>query len=239
MKAWRRSISCLCWATLAAAAPAASAPAWDPAAALRLPGWAWAGPQQYELPGAHVSLQRFRTRVPPAEAARQLSAAAGGRLARLQFNGAVLLLSGSEHDAHWLAELRAAGKGSVGLVSRLAPAAVRAASFDPGRLAPAGARRVLQVTERGPGDPASLSSYACDGTVAQVGAAVRQALREAGWMPADGHVDPQARRAPAAGQSPESFSEWLHARQGRLSLHLHARAGAVALTFWHRPKESP
>lgn len=238
MKAWGRSILCLWCAGLGAVTPAASAPAWDPAAAVRQPGWVWTGPQQYELPGARVSLQRFRTRVPPSEAARQLSAAAGGRLARLQFKDAVLLLSGSEGDAHWLAELRAADDGSVGLVSRLAPAVAQAASFDLGRLAPAGARRVLQVRERGPGDPASLSSYACPGTVFQVDAAVRRALREAGWVPAGGRGDPRARRAPVSGQPPEIFSEWLHARQGRLSLHLHARAGAVALTFWHRPKES-
>lgn len=232
MNLLRRILGCLMGLGLAVA-PGGTvvAQAWHPADTGRQAGWVWARLQQFDVPGARVSLQYFQAPVAPVQAARQLAAASGMRLTRLQFAGTVLWLSGGQGAEHWLAQLQPGAGGAIGLVSRLMPASAPVVGFDPAGLAPVDARRVFQVADRPPGDPASLSSFDCPGTLSQVAQTVGQALRAARWSaaePASGAVAANASLLPA---------EWRHPDIGRLSVHLHARPGSVALTFRHHPKE--
>lgn len=201
---------------------------WDPASQDGLSDWRWADVQRFHLPQARLVMREFKAPLPPAEAARRLSTAAGTRLSRLQFMGTELQLSGMDRQDHWLVQLRADRQGSAGLASVLSPLAARPMHFDPHRLAPAGARRVLQLSGAS-GRSASFSSFDCPGALAQIRASLRRTLLLEGWLP----------RETAIAETESLPSEWRHADGGDLTVHLHARAASTALTFWHRPKESP
>jgi|GEM_PF-1706290 len=211
---------------------------WDPARSEALAGWAWAAPLAFDLPGARLRMRRFRAPMAPAEAARRLTRAGESRFDRLQFSGAVLSLSGVHEGRHWLAQLRPddeGGAGTIGLLSSLGPDDRREAGFDPEELVPAGARAVLRASSRLAGGAGLLASYLCPGPYPRVAAAVRRALWDRRWRPAaaPGWASGSAKdaAAPVAG-------EWVRPDGARLTVHLHPRAGAVALTFWHRPKEA-
>lgn len=229
-------------AGLSCLADPARAQPWDPARAVAQPEWVWADAQQLDSSQARISVQTFHAPAPLPEVARRLAAASGQRLTRLQWAGPLLVLSGGRGTEHWLAQLQPRAGGTAGLVSRLAPAAPAGADFDPAALAPPGARRVLQVRGRNAAAPVSLSSFDCPGTPAQVAAAVRRALHAAGWsevrfagtarLPIATDV---ARPDPADAASLPA--DWRHSRDGRLSVHVHARARSVALMFWHHPQE--
>lgn len=207
---------------------------WHPADTLRQTGWKWDSPEQFDLPGSQVSLQRFRTQLAPVQAARQLAQASGMRLTRLQWAGAVLFLSGGQGAEHWLAQVQPSTGGAIGLVSRLVPVAVPAAAFDPRALAPPGARRVFQLSGRSRTDDVSLSSFDCSGTLSQVAADVGRALRAARWSAAQ----PEFGVLPSEAADLRLPVEWRHPDLGRLFVHLHPRPRSVALTFRHDPKES-
>lgn len=211
------------------------AQSWDPARAVSQPGWVWADPQQLDGPQARLSVQSFRAPVPPLTAARRLISVSGQRLTRLQWVGPMLLLSGGRGEEHWLAQLQPGADGTAGLLSRLMPAVPAGTGFDPAALVPPGARRVLQARD-GADDPASLSSFDCPGTPAQVAAAVRRALHAAGWSVAHGAT--AASGAPETGLARDVLPpDWRHPDGGQLSVHLYARRRSVALTFWHHPQE--
>lgn len=242
----RPMVSCrsgaLALALLAGVASVASgSPTWNPANAVRGGDWAWADAQSFDLPGARVSLQRFQAALPPADAARRLTAAGGQRLSRLQWNGTMLLLSGGESGRHWLAQLRPALRGTDGLVSSLMPLALSDREFDPSRFVPPGARQVVQVSSRSQTPPAMLASFDCPGTPAQVATVVRTALTAGKWLPADAPSPAGVRLAGASGPEPAVASglpvRWRHPRHGELSVHVAQRPASVAVTFWHRALE--
>ncbi|MGB6241134.1 MAG: hypothetical protein WBF69_01500 [Castellaniella sp.] len=233
----RRLRAVLGWGLALAAAVLpgiAAAQTWDPAEAIRQAGWVWAAPEQFDLQGAQVSLQRFQAPGDPAHAARRLAAVSEGRLTRLQLDGTALFLSGGRGAEHWLAQVQPGAEGTIGLVSRLVPVAAASAAFDPVSLAPAGARRMLQMSSRPPADLALLSSFDCPGTVTRVAAAVGQALQAARWSVADLVQNADY----AAGADVSLPAQWRHPDGSRLSVHLHPRRQSVGLTFLYRPKES-
>ncbi|MBV2180335.1 MAG: hypothetical protein KUL86_03755 [Castellaniella sp.] len=229
------------------ASVAVASPDWDPARALGGAHWTWGATQSFELPGARVSLRRFRAALPPGEAARRLAVAGGRRLLRLQWSGTTLLLSGGEAGQHWLAQLRPAARGTDGLVSSLVPQTPTSSRFDPVRFVPAGSRPVLSVATRGEPVSAMLTTFDCHGTLGRVAAVVRRNLLADQWLPADAVSSNVA--FPVSGQDPSSESaresgtgfpvQWRHRRHGLLSVHLVPRLASVGVTFWHRPKESP
>ncbi len=232
-----RPPSMLMAALLLCAGSAAAGP-WDPARAEALAGWSWAAPMVFDLPGAYLQVRRFRAPMAPADAARRLTRAGESRFDRLQFSGAVLSLSGLHEGRHWLAQLRPADDGggsTVGLLSSLGPGPRREAGFDPAALAPPGARPVLRASSRMAGGAGSLASYLCPGPYPRVAAAVLRALRDWRWRP----VAPADEAfGLAAGRALSAAGEWTQPDGARLTVHLHPRADAVALTFWHRTKES-
>lgn len=208
---------------------------WDPARSEALAEWGWVPPQRFELPGAHVQLWRFRAPMAPLDAAQRLTHAGKSRLDRLQFSGVMLSLSGLHEGRHWLAQLRPADdgtSGTIGLLSSLEPAERRTRGFDPGTLAPAGARPVLRASSRLAGGPGVLASYLCPGSYPRVAAAVRRALWDQRWRPLGVSGLAKDVAAPVAG-------EWMQPDGSRLTVHLHPRADAVVLTLWHRSKETP
>lgn len=223
---------------LAVAVGRAAAQPWDPARALARPGWAWTEAQELDPSQARVSVQSFRASMAPLEAARELAAAAGQRLTRLQWTGRMLVLSGVRGEEHWLAQLQPEADGTVGLVSRLVPAPPPRTRFDPAALAPQGCRQALWVGSRVAADSASLGSFDCPGTPMRVAAAARGALRSAGWSEDESPAGSAAAEHPGATpDTPPLSAGWRHPRDGRLSVHLHARPRSVALTFWHHPQE--
>lgn len=216
---------------------------WDPARALAGADWSWAAAQVFDLPGARLHMQRFRARLAPPDAARQLNRAGARRFSRLQLSGAGLLLSGGWQGQHWLAQLRPERDGTAGLVSSLSPQRPHAQGFDAGRYVPPGARRVLQVSGRSPDAPGALASYDCPGTLADVAARVYGALRAAHWQAAE---SPAPGISETGGAGPEQsiqgaplLREWRSPDGDQLTVHLYARAQAVALTFWYRPGGQP
>ncbi|MFC4299641.1 hypothetical protein ACFO0J_16480 [Castellaniella hirudinis] len=219
----------------------AAPPLWDPARAAGLAAWTWAAPQGVDLPGARLRMRRFRAPMAPADAARQLARAGASRFDRVQFSGAVLSLSGVYEGQHWLAQLRPAddgGAGTIGLLSSLGPADRREAGFNPAELAPVDARPVLRASSRLAGATGLVASYLCPGSYPRVAAAVRRALWVRHWRPVA--VPGAGAAAPGAvkGQADPVAGEWARPDGARLTVHLYARADAVTLTFWHRPKES-
>lgn len=226
-------VAVLMWC--AGSAHAVPAP-WDPAGSEALSGWAWTAPQVFDLPGARLRMRRFRAPMRPVDAARRLTRAGASRFGRLQFSGDVLSLSGVHEGRHWLAQLRPAdeaGAGTIGVLSSLGPEAWRSAGFDPAELAPSGARPVLRASSRLSGGDGLLASYLCPGSYLRVAAAVRRALWARRWRPV------AASEPAASAQNPATAAgEWARPDGARLTVHLHPRADAVVLTFWHRPKES-
>lgn len=141
-------------------------------------------------------------------------------------------------------------------------------AFDAARLVPPGARRVLQTRGDGHAAGVALSAFDCGGTLAQVGQALRQALQKDRWQPEQAAVRPVSDgpessgpvsdglvsdgsvfdglvsggsvsdESPPAGLAP-GISRWRHAQLGVLALHIWPRAGSVAVTFWHYPRENP
>ena len=79
-----------------------------------------------------------------------------------------------------------------------------------------------------------LASYLCPGSLPRVAAAVRRALWARRWRPVAAQGPSASARGPAT-----AAGEWARPDGARLTVHLHPRADAVALTFWHRSKESP
>ncbi|MHA3902669.1 hypothetical protein ACTPOE_03620 [Castellaniella sp. WN] len=209
---------------------------WDPSRSEALAGWVWTAPLAFDLPGARLRMRRFRAPMAPVDAARRLARAGEFRFDRLQFSGAVLSLSGIHEGLHWLAQLRPAddGAGTIGLLSSLGSGDRRDAGFDPEELVPSGARPVLRASSRQTDGARLLASYLCPGPYSRVAAAVQHALWDRRWRPvaAAGETSGPAKdlAAPVAG-------EWARPDGARLTVHLHPRADAVALTFWHRPKE--
>ena len=208
---------------LCAGQAAAAAEPWDPATARLLAAWTWSPPQQVGLPGARMQIRHFSAPLDPADAARALVSAASFRFGRLQFSGSVLSLSGMRDGRHWLAQLRPAQGGTIGLLSSLGPAgeSQAAARFDPAEFVPAGAQAVLRAASRLADGEGLLASYLCPGSHQQVVTAVERALRERHW-----------RRLTDSGR------EWGRSDGARLTVHIHPHAHATALTFWHRSKES-
>ncbi|MFT0531882.1 hypothetical protein ACMHYJ_03475 [Castellaniella hirudinis] len=222
--AWR-ALGLLVACLASGAALAAPVPAdWDPSRDTALADWRWSAAQQFHWPRAQLMVRQFRAPLPPAQAAARLSRAAGSRLTRLQFSAGAWFLSGTDRRRHWLVQLRAQGRGTIGQVSRLAPA-LRPWRFDPARLAPGGARRVFQLADGASADAVSWASFDCPGTLRQVRASVHRALRAHGWRPDAGDA------------SAAWAAEWRHPREGALTVALVARPASIALTFWHRPKE--
>ncbi|WP_322994899.1 hypothetical protein [Castellaniella sp.] len=200
---------------------------WDPAADATLADWRWGGIQQFHLPQTQIFMRQFSVSLSLDRAAAQLSAAAGTRLTRLQFSPGALFLSGMDQKDHWLVQLRAARQGAVGMVSRLSPMPVSINLFNPARLAPPGARRILHLMGGDDREAESFSSFDCVGSLVQVAAQVRRSLSAAGWQP----------QHPQPGQA--LTSEWRHPGTGGLTVQLLAKSASTTLTFWHRPKEIP
>lgn len=219
----------------------AASPPWDPARTAGLTAWTWAAPQGVDLPGAHLRMRSFRAPMAPADAARRLARAGASRFDRVQFSGAMLSLSGVYEGQHWLAQLRPADDGgtdTIGLLSSLGPVDRREAGFNPAELAPVDARLVLRASSRLAGGTGLMASYLCPGSYPRVAAAVRRALWDRHWRPV---AIPGARTAApevVKGRADPAAGEWVRPDGARLTVHLYARTDAVALTFWHRPKES-
>lgn len=221
---------------LCAGSACAGSALWDPARSEALTGWRWAAPLAFDLPGARLHMQRFRAPMAPADAARRLARAGESRFDRLQFSGAVLSLTGVHEGRHWMAQLRPAddgGPGTIGVLSSLGPDDRRAVGFDPEALVPPGARLVLRASSRLADGTGLLASYLCPGAYPRVVAAVRRALRDRHWRPATaGAISGLTKHL-----AEQAAGEWVRPDGARLMVHLHPRADAVALTFWHRPKE--
>ena len=223
--------------------PSAATPvSWDPAHAADLSGWTWTVPQVFDLAGARLRIWRFRAPLPPADAARRLTQAGAPRFDRLQFSGLLLSLAGLHEGRHWLAQLQpadGAAPGTTGLLSSLAPQASRRDAFDPATLVPAGARPVLRASSRLASGASLIASYLCPGAYPRVAAAVRRALWAQQWRPLAAASGLASRSASGPETVGVVAGEWARPDGSRLTVHLQTRADAVALTLWHRPKESP
>ncbi len=216
----------------------AGATPWDPARSEALAEWRWAAPFAFDLPGARLRMRHFRAPMAPVDAARRLARAGESRFDRLQFSGAVLSLSGVHEGRHWMAQLRPAddgGPGTIGVLSSLGPDDRRAIGFDPDALVPAGARLVLRASSRFAGGAGMLASYLCPGSYPRVAAAVLRALWARRWRPV---AAPGKTSGSAKDVAVRLAGEWTRSDGARLTVHLHPRGDAVALTFWHRPKDS-
>jgi hypothetical protein len=224
---------------LLGAGPSVAVPVpWDPLRSEPLSTWAWALPQVVDLPGARLQIWTFQAPLPPVDAARWLRQAGASRFDRLQLSGHVLSLAGLHEGRHWLAHLRPSedGKGgTAGLLSSLGPQQARPAGFDPAALLPPGARPVLNASSRLGSGASRIASYLCPGSYLRVAAAVRQALWARHWRP---WSEPLAHDADVRAV-PMVAGEWVRADGARLTVHLQTRADAVAVTLWHRSKESP
>jgi hypothetical protein len=210
----------------AAGAVAAPEP-WSPGPALQGADWSWSAPQDFDLPGARLRLLRFAARFSPDEAARRLALHAPRHFDRLQLSGPVLQLSGMQQGRHWLAQLGPGHGGTQGMVSSLSPqTSTVGSSFLAASFVPSGSRRVLRVSGRA-ARPDVLESYDCSAPLSRVAEHVDGALRRARWQPVSGA---------AHAISPGVLLEWSHSDGARLTVHIHPRAGSVALTFWHRPE---
>lgn len=226
-------------AALMLCAGAGAAEPWDPGRIESLAGWRWAAPLAFDLPGGRMLVRRFRAPVAPVDAARRLAHAGRARFGQLQFSGAGLLLSGVQDGRHWLAQLQPAEAGSgetTGLLSSLEPGRRIDAGFDPVAFVPPDARPVLRASSRMGRAAGLLASYLCPGPYRRVDAAVRDALQGRHWQPAAMQATAAAGDAP--GRARSAAGEWVRPDGARLTVHLHPRADAVVLTFWHRPKES-
>lgn len=221
---------------LCAGSACAGSALWDPARSQALTGWRWAAPLAFDLPGARLHMRRFRAPMAPADAARRLARVGESRFDRLQFSGAVLSLSGVHEGRHWMAQLRPdddGGLGTIGLLSSLVPGDRRESAFDPEALVPPGARLVLRASSRLADGAGLLASYLCPGAYPRVVAAVWRALRDRHWRPATAATISGSSKHPAE----QAAGEWVQPDGARLTVHLYPRADAVALMFWHRPKE--
>lgn len=211
---------------------------WDPDRTAALSAWDWDVPQVFDLAGARVRIWAFRAPLPPADAARRLQQAGASRFDRLQFSGPELSLAGMHAGHHWLAQLRPApGRvgHTAGLLSSLGPEALHPAGFDPGTLVPPGARALLRASSRMATGTNLIASYLCPGSYRRVALALRRALWAQRWRPLAAAND----ATPALDAVATAAGEWMQPGGGRLTVHLQARADAVALTLWHRSKESP
>ncbi|MFA7474900.1 MAG: hypothetical protein WCY95_03750 [Castellaniella sp.] len=234
-----RSSAMLAAILLLSAGSACALPgSWDPARSEALAGWVWAAPLAFDLPGARLRMRRFRAPMAPVDAARRLTRAGESRFERLQFSGAVLFLSGVHEGRHWMAQLRPADEGdpgTIGVLSSLGPDERPTVGFDPEALVPAGARRVLRASSRLADGAGELASYLCPGSYPRVAAAVRRALWAQRWRPL---AAPGKTSGSAQDVAVRLAGEWARSDGARLTVHLHPRGDTVALTFWHRLKDS-
>jgi len=209
----------LCWSS-----PAVS---WDLRDQLADPVWRWSEPQEFDLPGARLRMQRFSASLPPQEAARLLSGLSSPRFSRLQASASGLRLSGLSGAMHWLAQLQPRSMATVGEVSSLESRDPSGVAFDARRFAPTSARLVIQSFSRSPGR-STLARLECEGDLSMVLSQVRDRLRDGHWRPS----------GEAGGSSSVFPSEWKHG-EARLSVLHEFREGRVVLTFWHRASEAP
>lgn len=213
-----------CFLGLLLTVPAA---AWNLREQIPEPAWTWDGPQEYDLPGVRVRVQHFNAEAEPVQAARRLVSLLPDRLARLQFSGSSLMLSGLAAGAHWLAHLQKTPTGTTGMVSSLTPGdGVRGfGHFNAPALIPCDATPVIGVSSRDP-DPASMVRVECPGTEQQVLDRLRHRLRSGRWEPVGG------------GTSVSGLArDWRHASGAALSVLSEVRPSVVVLTVWHREPE--